>query len=58
MVDSDLRVGHVVGVTYNVRIQVTGDMCNDELLDRTIPLIKWVDGTTSGIHHNNIELYK
>lgn len=54
VITKDKKVGHVVGVTYNVGIALTGTMSQDELFERTIPLVKFADGER-GIHPANIE---
>lgn len=48
-------IGHIIGFTYNVSVCQTGEMSPDEKVNRTIPLIRWADGTESGIHHGNIK---
>jgi hypothetical protein len=57
VITADKKIGHVVGVTYNVGIALTGGMSNDELFERTIPLVKFADGER-GIHHGNIEPFR
>ena len=57
VIDEDLRIGHIVGVTYNVDIALTGNMTNEDKHDRTIPLVQFADKTI-GIHHGNIKRYK
>jgi hypothetical protein len=54
VITEDKRVGHVIGVTYNVRLAYTGGMSNDDLFERTIPLVKFADGK-HGVHHGNLQ---
>lgn len=54
VITNDKKVGHVIGVTYNVGIAYTGGMTAEDLFNRTIPLVKFADGER-GIHHGNIE---
>lgn len=54
---NDLEVGHIVGLTYNVHISMTGSMTNEEKLNRVIPVIQFPEGTR-GIHQGNIEVFK
>lgn len=57
VITEDKKIGHVVGVTYNVNIALTGGMSADDLFERTIPLVKFADGER-GIHHGNIEPFR
>lgn len=57
VITKDKKIGHVIGVTYNVNIALTGWMTEDDLFERTIPLVKFADGER-GIHHGNIELFR
>lgn len=57
VIDNNLNVGHVVGVAYNINIRHTGGMSDQDLLDRTIPLVQFADGTR-GVHHSNLKLFK
>lgn len=50
VITEDKEIGHVVGLTYNVSHRFTGGMSNDELFERTIPIVKFPDGERS-IHH-------
>lgn len=55
----DRRVlGHIVGFTYNVDVSLTGGMDREDLLSKTIALVKWADSSESGIHPANIEKFK
>lgn len=54
---SDLRVGHIVGLTYNIDISLTGSMTNEEKLKRTIPLVQFPNNVLP-ICHQNIEIFK
>lgn len=57
--NDDRRImGHIIGVTYNIDVSQTGGMDREDLLSRTIPLIRWSNGTESSIHHNNISVFK
>lgn len=51
------NVGHIVGLTYNVSLQFTGNMSEDELFERTIPLVRFPDGERA-IHHSNLKEFK
>jgi hypothetical protein len=44
VIDDNLNVGHVVGVTYNISLQYTGGMTQEDKFNRTIPLVKFADG--------------
>ncbi len=57
VVDDNLRVGHVVGLTYNVDLSLTGGMTNEDKLGRTIPLVQFPD-KIQGIHHENIKIFR
>ena len=50
------RVGHIVGFTYNVHPKHTGSMTSEELIERTIPLVRFPDGDEYGVHPVNLEL--
>ena len=52
-----LKVGHVVGVQYNVHIAKTGVMTNEERLNHTIPRVRFADGER-GVHHTNLKIFK
>lgn len=54
VITDDKKVGHIVGVTYNIDIAHTGGLSQDDLFNRTIPLVRFADGER-GIHHSNIE---
>lgn len=49
------EIGMVVGIT-NSMLNVLSEVQRD--LEFAIPLIQWQSGRTSGIHHNNIRVYK
>ena len=51
-------VGHIVGFTYNVHVSMTGNFSSKERLERTSPLVQWVNGDKYGIHHGNIRILK
>ena len=51
-------VGHIVGVTYNVHVTMTGNFSSKERLERTIHRVQWVNGEKFGIHHGNIKVLK
>lgn len=57
VITDDKKVGHIIGVTYNVGLAFTGGMSQSELLNRTIPLVKFADGDRA-IHHGNIKPFK
>jgi hypothetical protein len=57
VITDDKKVGHIVGVTYNIPIAHTGGLSYDELFSRTIPLVKFADGER-GIHHANLKPFK
>lgn len=50
-------IGHIVGLTYSIHVKFTRDMSPEELENRTIPLIKFADGTERGVHPNSLSLY-
>jgi hypothetical protein len=52
----DSEIGHVVGLTFNVDIRFTGNMSKQQLVDATIPLIRFADKTERGVHPSNLEL--
>ena len=53
----DAKVGMIVGLTYNCRVQDTGMMSAEERIERTIPEVKFPDGSSHGVHPGNLELY-
>ena len=57
VITQDKKVGHVIGVTYNVNIASTNRMSQDDLFNHTIPLVKFAD-CERGIHHGNIEPFR
>jgi hypothetical protein len=57
VINDNLEVGHVVGFTYNIAVCNTGHLSNEELLSRTIPVVKFPKGETP-IHHSNLKLFK
>lgn len=54
--DAYENIGHIVGLTYNVRLNMTGSMDFSELRERTIPIVRFPDGERS-VHHCNLEIY-
>lgn len=56
--DSNRILGHIVGLDYNINVSYTGGYDRQEKMDKIIPLVKWADGTTSGIHYAHINIYK
>jgi hypothetical protein len=58
VITKDLRVGHIIGITYNVHLKFTGKLSKEELFECTIPVVKWADGEEYPVHHVNIELFK
>lgn len=48
------EVGHIVGLTYNVALELTGGMSDEEKFDRTIPIVKFPNGERA-IHHYNLK---
>jgi hypothetical protein len=44
VISDDMKVGHVVGVAYNVRLSLTGGMSKQDLFDRTIAKVQFADG--------------
>lgn len=56
VITSDKKVGHIVGLTYNVSLQFTGNMSDDEKFERTIPLVKFPDGER-GVHHSQLKAF-
>lgn len=57
VVDHDGYIGHVVGLTYNISVKLTGNLTPLELQKHTIPEVKFPEGIRA-IHHNNLKLYK
>jgi hypothetical protein len=57
VITESMEVGHIVGVTYNVGIALTGSMSDEEKHERTIPLVRFADGE-KGIHHANLRRFK
>jgi len=57
VITASKEVGFVVGLTYNVDISHTGNMSDEEKLQRTIPLVAFPNGTR-GIHHINLYPFK
>jgi hypothetical protein len=51
------EVGHIVGVTYNVDISLTGGMSDEDKFNRTIPLVRFANGER-GIHHNHLQKFR
>ena len=51
------EVGHVVGLTYNTDIRHTGGLPDQELFDRTIPIVKFASGER-GIHQGNLSKFQ
>lgn len=49
------EIGHIVGLTYNVHVRHTGNLCVNELIERTIALVRLPDGTDRGIHPSNLD---
>ena len=58
VIDKKMRLGHITGFTYNVSLELTGGMSEQDKFDRTIPLVRFADGREVGIHHGNIEIFK
>lgn len=57
VITDNKEVGHIVGLTYNVGIELTGSMSDDEKLERTIPIVKFPRGER-GIHHIHLSEFK
>ena len=57
VIDDSKRVGHVVGLTYNLSLINCGGLSDDDLFDRTVPLVKFPTGEI-GIHHGNLKKFK
>jgi hypothetical protein len=57
VITESMEVGHIIGVTYNVGIELTGAMSDKEKHERTIPLVRFADGER-GIHHGNLRPFK
>lgn len=51
------ELGHVVGLTYNISVKFTGNMSDEELRARIIPLIRFPDGREVGVHHYNLDIF-
>ena len=50
---TEKEVGHIVGLTYNVALERTGNMDADELLGRTVPVVRFPRGERP-IHPSNL----
>lgn len=57
VITQDLEIGHIVGLTYTMHLMFAGSLSNMELMDRTIPLVKFPKGER-GVHHESLEAYK
>ena len=57
VITEDLKIGHVIGVQYNVHISQTGGLTNEERFNHTIPTVRFADGER-GIHHCNLKVFK
>ncbi len=44
VITDDKEVGHVVGLAYNVALELTGGMSFADLLPRTVPLVRFPRG--------------
>jgi len=58
VIREDQNIGHIIGLTYNIRVRYSGSLTYKELLERVIPIVRWVDGYECPIHNNSIEIYK
>ncbi len=57
VITEDKKVGHIVGLTYNISLDLTGYMLDQEKFERTIPLVRFPDGER-GIHYSNLSEFK
>jgi hypothetical protein len=57
VIDHDMNVGDVVGVTYNCRVQEVDQMSSKERLERATILVDFVDGRR-GVHRSNLRKCK
>jgi hypothetical protein len=51
VITEDFRVGHIIGFCYNIQLEDARALGHELMLkqNRIIPLIKWADGSESGI---------
>jgi len=56
----DGLVGHIVGFKYNTfnKLAYGHNYTNEELLQKTIPVVRFPCGEESCFHQNNLRLYK
>ena len=57
VITEDKEIGMIVGVKYNIELFNCHGLSNEELMERTVPLVQFPKGTR-GIHPGNIELFK
>lgn len=48
-------IGHITGLSYNIRVRNTGGMPIEELKARTIFLVRFPDGSEIGVYPANLE---
>jgi len=56
-IEEEHKIGHVVGLTYNVSLSVLiqYNYSHEELKHRVIPLVQFVDSDIPrGVHHENL----
>ncbi len=56
VITKEKEVGHIVGLAYNMDLQFAEKMSAEELLDRTVPIVRFPKGERK-IHPANIELF-
>ncbi len=53
-----IRIGHIVGLQYNIRKEDIYAIPEKERINYVIPVVRWVNGEEYGIHHKNIKIFK
>jgi len=54
VITNEKEVGHIIGLTYNVSLELAAKMSNEEKFYRTIPIVKFPFGEKA-IHHCNLK---
>lgn len=50
------EVGHIVGLTYNSSLNTIVSCRHDLHSVEVVPLVRWADGSESGVHPSNLKL--
>lgn len=59
VLSNDKKLGHIVGLTYDINISICEPKSNSELIGRTIPLVKFVgEDVPRGINNWNLSIFK